>query len=1125
MCRVDVGHVSLGRTVSGIFPMLSLLLIIAFLAAIPAQAQFLSGIEGTIVDPTGGVVPAATVTLKNSQTGFTRTVSTSGSGYFRISAVSAGVFSLTVSAAGFKTSVQQDIELQVSQMKTLNISLELGSAATEVSVTAAAPLVESSEARISTVVPRRELSELPLVGRNFFTLVVLTPGITGLPTGGGQAYAQALGDIYAAEYGPNMNANGQRAEGNNFQVDSASVNGAPRGGVLNINPGPDTVEEVRISVNNFSAEYGRNSSAIVNVITKQGTNQIHGSASEFHTNNQLTSRNVFQSKVPVFRRNEFGGTVGGPIRKDRTFYFAAFDTLRSGVATTSNTTVVTPQYIDYVSQRYPQNISTVIMKNAPAVVSPLASSGGPVASALYAGPLAGAVPNIGACGGLPAGAGSLVTTPIGQLPCNFQLTMPAVMNRTPLRNGVQWNGRIDHMFNGDKDRLYGSTYITYTRIGSANVYPVFQPEGGNPQRTRYFNVNETHLFSSRLMNEASFAVTMVRGASLSADPIIPPLTIPGIAGYGSGGSDAVFIQQNYEWRDLVIYNRGSQSFKAGVNFVRNHLLAKFGVNYLRPNYTFLNLYDFALDAPFSEGNIGFNMQTGGGHTGPDMTVHMNALGAFIQDDWKVRRNLTLNLGLRWDAYLWPTEDNNIFTRLVMGSGNSFGERVANARSIQGKPKEGADLNNFAPRIGFAWDPTDKGKLSVRSGVGMFYDRFSSQLFAESILQPPIFGVATASQQTAPILPVYGLCKLDKAPFDCPTLPSLTVGVDSKGGLIGATSRVAGVAGNLATPYTFNWFFGLQYSLWNQWVVEGNYVGSTGRKLYQAYDVNRFNGDLIQNNGQLHRLNSSFGTMDYGQNNGAAHYNGGNFSIKKRYSFGLDFQAAFTFGKAMDTSSSYGCPSCGGLPVVDPINMKLQYGLSDFDISRKLAMAAVYALPKATSSRVLGFALNGWQLAGVTILQGSPPLTVTCSQAFVAVRNASGQIVGNSGCDYNADGYVLDRPNAPAGQILKGGLSRIDYEYPNRIFAAADFPVPALGTNGNLGRNTYRGPGYASTEFSLAKSFKVTERMKTQFRVDAFNAWNRVNLTKPVSDTTNTLFGSSTTAYAGRNIQLVLRVLF
>jgi hypothetical protein len=1109
--------------------MLSLLLIISFLVAIPAQAQFLSGIEGTILDPSGAVVPAATVTLKNPQTGLVRTIKTSDAGYFRISAVSAGVFSLTVSAAGFKTSVQNDIELQVSQMKTLNISLELGSAETEVSVTAAAPLVERSEARISTVIPRRELSELPLVGRNFFTMVVLTPGITGLATGGGQAYAQALGDIYAAEYGPNMNANGQRAEGNNFQVDSASVNGAPRGGVLNINPSPDTVEEVRISVNNFSAEYGRNSSAIVNVITKQGTNQIHGSVSEFHTNNALTSRNVFQNKVPVFRRNEFGGTFGGPIRKDRTFYFAAVDTLRSGVATTSNVTVVTPQFINYVSQRYPQNISTFVMQNAPAQVTPIASGAGSVASALYAGPLAGVVPNIGACDGLPGGAGSLVTTPIGQLPCNFQLTMPAVMNRTPFRNGVQVNGRLDHMFNGDADRFYASTFSTYVNSGTSNPYPVFQQPpsvGNNPNRTRYINVNETHLFSPKLMNETSFAIDWVRGESPYADPIIPKLTIPGISAYGNSAADAVYIQQNYEWRDLVIYNRGSHNFKMGVNFVRDHLLAKFGVNYLRPNYTFLNLYDFALDAPFSEGNIGFNMQTGQhGVAGPDMTVHMNAFGAFIQDDWKARRNLTLNLGLRWDAYLWPTEDHNVFTRLIMGSGNSFGERVANARSVVGKPKLGEDWNNFAPRLGVAWDPTDKGNLSVRAGVGMFYDRFSSQLFAESILEPPIYGVATASQQTAPIVPVYGLCKLNKPPFDCPSLPNLPLLVDSKGGLVGLNYRVAGVAGNLVTPYTFNWFFGLQYSLWNQWVVEGNYVGSTGRKLYQSYDVNRFNGSLVQNNGQLVRLNTSFGTMDYGQNNGAAHYNGGNFSIKKRYSFGLDFQAAFTFGKAMDTSSSYGCPSCGGLPVVNPINMKLQYGVSDFDISRKLAMALVYALPKATSSRALGFALNGWQLAEVTILQGSPPFTVTCSQAFVPVRDASGQIVRNSGCDYNADGYVLDRPNAPAGQILNGGLSRINYEYPNRIFAAANFPVPALGTDGNLGRNTYRGPGYASTDLSLSKSFKVTERIKTQFRADVFNAWNRVNLTQVVGDTSNALFGSSISAYPGRNIQGALRVVW
>src|SRR5499426_2335056 len=325
-----------------------------------AQAQFTSAIEGTVTDPTGAVVNKAVVTIKSSNTGIERTVETSESGYFRISSLPAATFTVTIKASGFKTA-QKEVTLEVAQIRTLNLALEVGAQTAEVLVTTEAPQIESAQASVSNQIDKRRVADLPLVGRNFYTLVVLTPGVTGLPSGGGQAYAQATGDIFSAEYGVNLNGNGQRAESNGFLVDSANVGATPRGGVTNVNPAADTVQEMRVSVNNYSAEYGRNSSVLVNVLTKSGTNDFHGTLSWFHSNNRLQSRTFTQTQVPVFRRNEANWSLGGPIIKNKTYFFGSMDILRSGVGAGFRANTVTQNFIDFMKQNFPNKISTFVM--------------------------------------------------------------------------------------------------------------------------------------------------------------------------------------------------------------------------------------------------------------------------------------------------------------------------------------------------------------------------------------------------------------------------------------------------------------------------------------------------------------------------------------------------------------------------------------------------------------------------------------------------------------------------------------------------------------------------------------------------------------------------------------------
>jgi carboxypeptidase family protein len=1100
-------RLSLVRSLSRLVSVLSALI---FTFSI-AQAQFTSAIEGTVTDPNGSVVNKAVVTIKSSSTGIERTVETSESGYFRISSLPAATFAITIRAGGFKTT-QQEVTLEVAQIRTLNLALELGAQTAEVVVTTEAPQIESAQASVSNQIDKRRVADLPLVGRNFYTLVVLTPGVTGLPSGGGQAYAQATGDIFSAEYGVNLNGNGQRAESNGFLVDSANVGATPRGGVTNVNPAADTVQELRVSVNNYSAEYGRNSSVLVNVLTKNGTNDFHGSLGLFHTNNRLQARTFTQTEVPVFRRNEANWTLGGPIVKNKTHFFAGMDILRSGVGTGFQARAVTPNFIDFMRQRFPNNISTFVMTTFrdQLQASRVEQTAGDV--------LAGKDIDCGS---------ELITTRLGQMPCNFPMTKVGSFEQTLPRDGIQWNARVDHQFNDGKDRIYGNFYRTTNQLvtfGTPSVYPDFTTI--QPQYTNYGNLSHTHIFSPNLLNEMAFGATRAYGEAPLAHGEIPLLNVPGIASYGTGFSDATFIQNNFEWRDMMSYNRGSHSFKFGFRYAKDDAWkggAKFANVFTRPQFTFNDLFDFAADDPFSESNIGFNPQTGE-NKGVDFRPYFSSLGIFFNDDWKARPNLTITLGLRWEAFYAPGDYDNFFTRMEFRGGNSFQERIANAASINAPPLKGTDLNNFAPRIGVAWDPTREGKMSIRAGVGVFYDRFAGQFFHDAQTFAPVFGLATAQKNTPPVLPVYGLSATKQSPWQFPVIPNLRVGLDPKGGLLGVADELSNADPEMRTQYSINWSLAVQYAFARDYVVETAYIGSVGRKLYQEYDVNRFNGDLLD--GKLDRLNPNFGVIGYAQANGSSSYHGGTVSVKKRFTQGLDFQAGYTFGKAIDTASSFG----RGLNIYDPLRLFLNRGRADFDVRHKVASSIVYDIP---APRFLDRLLGGWQIGAITILQSGPPFTVTCGQAFNLgpedPNNPNSRII-NRGCDFNADGRSGDPLNTPAFGNTLSGLERSDYMSPNRIFKKEDFPTPGLGQLGNLGRNTFPSPGFANTDLILAKKTKIPwflgkEGANLLFRAEFFNLFNRVNLDRPVGDWFSSAFGTSTRAFGARNVQFGLKIEF
>ena len=1107
---------------------------VMIVVASSSWAQFSSGLEGTVFDPTGAIVPNATVTLHEENTGVEHTAVTSSVGIYRFTALPPSIFSATVKASGFQPQVIKDISIQVAETRTLNVNLKLGGSTEMVNVTAEVTPVNTSTGAVSGVINETKVHELPLVGRNMFSLVVLTPGVTGLPSGGGQAYAQATADIFNAEYGVNLNANGQRAESNSFSVDGATTNGNPRGGVTNLTPNADSIQEVQIQTNNFSAQYGRNAAVIVNVETKPGTNDYHGTMSWFHTDTHLNARTVYQPEQPVFLRNEFAGSVGGPIRKDKDFAFGSFDMLRSGVGVAFPAQIPTPQLITFLKTNLPSNVSTSVLGSFPTTFQ--ANRNFTTAGADVGSSCTGSAP-IGPFGSATTG---LVTSgPLTTMPCDTPVSGLGDFSNTVFRNGIQWSTRIDHNWNNFKDRLYGSFYRTTRQtveFASPSVFfPNFSP--AEPEYTHLLNINWTHSVGANFVNQMTASYTRTFGDAPCDNCQVPAMGADDGTNLPGNGFIGLFRQNNYEWKDIATLTYGRHSFKFGANYARHHDDESFNDTTRRPTFQFASILHFAADTPYNESNIQFDPRTGQvGVVNVDFAYRGTDLGAFLQDDFKVKPNLTINMGLRWEAFTGPTERFDRLNNGVFQGGATWQERIANMKMDHVPQLWHTRTGNVAPRLGFAWDPTKKGKMSVRGGAGLFFDRPENQLYTGDRNNLPLVANASCSLQTpVPCTPAFGLGASGKSPYNFPAVPGIkTTGLNAQNGLVGIRTGQVLTDQHLQTQYGENWSLGVQYEVLSNWLVEGDYLGSQGHHLYSAYNINRFTGDIIKNGG-VTGYNASFGSLQYGQANYNSAYNGGTFSIHNRgFAKGVNFQAAYTFGKVTDQAQTFGNEP------VDPLNLNAERGPADFNVARRLSFSTLWQIPHiGGNSPFANVLLNGWQLSNITILQKGSPFTVFCGASFPT-------------CDYNADGVSNDRPNS-AGGFPTGNFSENQF-LNTRVFncpvTANDsqctslFPTPSPGTLGNVGRNTFTGPGYINTDFSATKRTRIPwfvgkEGAQLEFRAEFFNVFNKVNLTgvnndlagfNCSTDTQGTVtcgggFGLANGAFPARDIQFGLRIEF
>ncbi len=1044
--------------------------------ALIASAQFNSAIQGVVTDSAGAAIPGAAVTVANVETGVARTVETQEDGLYRVLSLAPGQYRIAVRRAGFAEAVRESVTLATGQALRADFSLQVATRAEQVTVAAQPALVDTEQGAIAGRISPVELKEVPLNGNNVFNLLALQAGVIGRSrssaSGGG---GRSGNDPFSGEAGPTIYANGLRQEANSFTMDGSSINSSVSPGFTNLTPTEDAVQEVRVEVNNVSAVEGRNAGAQVQVITKSGTNQFHGGAFEQFQNNTLSARGEFDpASIPVFRKNQFGAQLGGPILHNRTFFFTSYEGLRQSGGRGQIVTVETQAFRDFVTSSRPNSIAAKILSQYPPAVYPASNFkdlGSPAPGVNITGPPDG-IMDIGSANFVPATAHS----------------------------GDQWQIRIDHELRPGKDRLYGSYYLNQDYSLDGNVRPALNRPFR--ERSQFADLNETHIFSPAVLNEFRAGVIRLRGGNdTPAHLDLPGISITGVTGFSYGQYPNGWWQTNWNFKDVFSIVHNAHTFKMGGEYRREFANNVNTGNFI-PSYSFSSLLDFASDEPLSMSRS-INPLTGAPTT-VYVGLRNRSFAVFFNDDWKVSRRLSLTLGLRYEYFGPMTDSNQRGTNLIWGAQGNYIDRLASA-SVNFVPRfYNPSKNNVAPRFGFAWDPRGDGKTSVRGGYGISYDHIYSLKIGGYGSNPPIVGSATLGPQYGTSF-TYTLGDPSKPLLGYPVDPALKLGLDSRNGIIGARVSVSAVTPDLSIPYVHNWFFGIQRELPGRVVAEINYSGSAGHHLLDTYNANRYDGDMLDN--VFNGINPSFGTIRLVEAATNSIYHGGNFRLRREFRDRFFIQGAYTFGKTIGEIDDGSVSN----NFMDANNHRIDRSVASFDVPQQLSIVGVWQLPFFRGGKnIAERALGGWQLSGTCILQKGMPFNVTNGAAWPKG-------------DFNADGSNLDRPDAPGASTPRGGWSRSDYL--TGLFPASAFPVPAPGVNGNLGRNVFRGPGFAEMDLSLAKIFRLREAVSAQVRIDAFNAFNRVNLNNPVSDLSNNNFGRSTSADTPRVLQAKIRLEF
>ena len=1117
-----------------------------------AQSPTTGQITGVVKDPSGAVVSGAKLTLTSSA-GVQRGTTSDAAGHYAFSLLPPGSYRLETDKAGFSKATAEGIIVRITETTSLDIRLEVATQKAVVEVNVEPSLIQTEDAARGTVIEQEQIRQLPLPTRNFQQLLTLTTGTSG-PIQNSSELGRGAAPIYV---------DGNRATSNSIVINGADANSIGTGSTPNLAvPATDSLQEFIVQTSQFDASQGRVAGGIVAAVTKSGTNNLHGNLYEFFRNTALNANNYFLNAAdvprPPYRRNQFGGTLGGPVIKDRMWFFVSYQGSRETNGTSllnSIGTVLVPGNLS--NDRSTAAIDTLAASFANAA-SPttlcLPACLSPTAQFLLQATL-------------PNGSYVIPSAPNPET-SNAPVSVPVVALSKFTENQINTN--LDFQLS-PKNRLsakfFGATNPAtqglFDLFGLANALPVPGFGGTANLNQRVLSLDDTHIVSTHVVNDLRFGYGVITTGSSPQEPftsaqagISSPLSnlFPGmpeisVANYFDLGanpfSDNGGVEKTYTAGDTLSWQKGRHNLKVGMEYKHHSLDETFNL-YTRGQMFFLGFSGNAF-ADFLGGYLDTAGLTimGSGVNNRDVLAH--DWNGFINDDWRVSDRVTLTLGLRYDFFGPFTEAQGRFigfdperlTTFAIPPADGGGVAItggfvqaSNAKNpIPGIPMVQpslvpSDKHNFAPRVGLAWQPRSDNRMVVRGGYGIYYDRANSRLLNNQILDFPYYTLAQAflTPIATPFVNVpqpsafpLAFNNMNVFPFGGP--PALMTQAPTLVSPFGVAEVPAnGIYPDLhdfRTPYIQQFSLGVQNEFARNWMLDIGYVGSTGRKLYRLVDQNQA---VIQTPigpvGAYYPGLSSLAVQGFGvhtmQSSSNSSYNSLQASVTKRFSHGLTFLASYTWSHSLDDYSGdfTGTSDVSVVPGNQaPGFLDDNYASSDFDRRHRFVFSGIYDLPNfyKGASAFARQAVNGWELASILTLQSGTPFSVlTNDTAFVQAR---ADIV--PGC----------------GPAESGGVeSRLLKYFNTACFEPA--PATAAGGFGDSARNLLRGPNQRNADISIIKYFPVTEQAKVEFRGEFFNAFNLVSFENPVNVLAAANVGQIVETSTGpRVIQFALKLNF
>jgi hypothetical protein len=1079
----------------------SLLALGILLFCTSAFAQTSGTISGFARDPSGAVVPDARVQVVNQGTGAVRTTASDESGFYQVLGLVSGQYTIEAEATGFRRYRNTGVSLSVDQNVRSDITLEIGQVTEAVEVSAQATLIDTRSSQASTVIDDRRIIDLPLGNRNVFGLAKTIPGVLNVSAPDNTNVTNSRG-------GPVMNVHGGRANMNYNTFNGAYFMNPSRNTGLNVPP-PDAVQEVKIQTSNFTADSGRNPGANLTIVSRQGTNEIHGSVWEFHRNDNLNARSFFEAVKPQLIRNQYGAAAGGPILKNKLFVFG---TLEMNTDRTQPTvTATTPPSTAEMNGDFSHLTSKRLVN--PFDGQPFPNNRIPTA----------------------------LFDPVSKKLLEFVTTVPVTgqtlqtLGARP-RDSKLYMLRVDYNL-ANKHNLFVTYYLNQTTDGFEGVGAFGTPFAGwtgqeNFNRVQTASVNNVSTLSSTLLNQLTLGFTRSfspSGPTVTRTP--DSLGIQGMPVYTNGGSPIFGVTGRWSLSSgsVTKFISNTYQIKNDLNLIRGRHTVKFGGEFMDigwfqsflgpPSFTFNGARTGGGSGPAGDALADFllgaysNLSVSAGVRHND--DHTKFMSFYIQDDFKATSRLTLNLGLRWELP-WPWVEkfdrlNTVWTDAGIRSsqfpqappGMLFpGDNLPGGGTMP-RGLVNRDNNNFAPRLGLAWDIFGDGRTALRAAYGLFYETANGDTLAQT--NPP-FVVGSENYRDGRLANPFG--SINAVPLPVVADPREIRFVLPMGGLWGPQTT------DFATPYVQNWSTFIDRQLSDSYALTLGYIGKKGHNLlaFRPFNAALFipgtnaQGQPLSTRANINQrvpfLPGVYNAAGYFLDNAFRNnYHALQLELKKRFSHGFQFETSYVLSKSLDNSSTH---TLGG-SLTDPYRPDHDYGRSTWDRRHAYVVSGVWAPPIFTGQRgVAGALLGGWTLTGITTIYSGGPLSF-----------AAGEDTGMNG----AGGARADI----VGDPKRSHSSRDDMIA--KFFNTAAFVRPQDGTVGSSGRSILSGPAQVSTDLAVLKDFRVYEQARFQLRVETFNVFNQVNFGDPRTTLTDSRFGQITGSGSGRNLLVGLKFMW